>query len=125
MQLARFLNSIFKRDGFILVDANSKNYIIGTPKNKNPIKLKILNKNLHYKLLLHPDLYFGEAYTNGEIIIENGTLTDFLDLALMNFGRNDLNFFSYLINRIRGSYRYLTNFNFIKKIIINLPCHCR
>ena len=61
MQLARFLNSVFKKDGFILVDANSKNYIIGNPKNDNPIKLKILNKKLHYKLLFHPDLYFGEA----------------------------------------------------------------
>ena len=123
MQLARFLNSIFKKDGFILVDANSKKYIIGTPNNENPIKLKILNKNLHYKLLFHPDLYFGEAYTNGEIIIENGSLTDFLDLALMNFGRNDLNFFSYLINRLRGSYRYLTNFNFIKKSKMNVSHH--
>ena len=56
MQLARFLNSVFKKDGFILVDANSKNYIIGSPKNDNPIKLKILNKRLHYKLLFHPDL---------------------------------------------------------------------
>ena len=58
---------------------------------------KILNKNLHYKLLFHPDLYFGEAYTDGQIIIENGTLTDFLDLALKNFVRGNLNFFSYLI----------------------------
>merc|ERR1711906_100399 len=63
------------------------------------------------------------AYTNGEIIIENGTLTEFLDLALMNFGRNDLNFFSYLINRLRGSYRYLTNFNFIKKSKMNVTHH--
>ena len=70
MQLARFLNKVFKKDGFILIDAYSKNYIIGNPGN-NPIKLKILNKKLHYKLLLHPDLYFGEAYTDGEIIIEN------------------------------------------------------
>jgi cyclopropane-fatty-acyl-phospholipid synthase len=62
MQLARFLNKVFKKDGFILTDANSKDYIIGNPGN-NPIKLKILNKNLHYKLLFHPDLYFGEAYT--------------------------------------------------------------
>ena len=83
MQLASFLNRIFKKGGFILTDANSKDYIIGEP-DKNPIRLKILNKNLHYKLLLHPDLYFGEAYTNGEIIIENGSLTDFLDLSLMN-----------------------------------------
>ncbi len=44
MQLARFLNSVFKKDGFILVDANSKNYIIGSPQNDNPIKLKILKK---------------------------------------------------------------------------------
>ena len=63
MQLARFLNNVFKKDGFILVDANSKSYIIGNPKSENPIKVKILNKNLHYKLLFHPDLYFGEAYT--------------------------------------------------------------
>ena len=104
MQLASFLNKVFKRGGFILTDAYSRDHIIGKPKN-NPIKLKILNKKLHYKLLLHPDLYFGEAYTNGEIVIENGTLTDFLDLALMNFGRGDLNFFSYLINRLRCSYR--------------------
>ena len=53
MQLARFLNNVFKKDGFILIDANSKSYIIGNPKSENPIKLKILNKNLHYKLLFH------------------------------------------------------------------------
>ena len=44
MQLARFLNTVFKQDGFILVDANSKNYIIGNPKSENPIKIRILNK---------------------------------------------------------------------------------
>ena len=41
----------------------------------------------------------------------------------MNFGRGDLNFFSYLINRLRGSYRYLTNFNFIKKSKMNVSHH--
>ena len=49
MQLARFLNKLFKKDGFILIDANSKKYIIGTPESQNPIILKILNKKLHYK----------------------------------------------------------------------------
>tara|TARA_B100000989_G_scaffold185632_1_gene139693 strand:- start:519 stop:1706 length:1188 start_codon:yes stop_codon:yes gene_type:complete len=122
MQLARFLNKVFKKGGFILIDANSKNYIIGDPTD-NPIKLKILKRNLHYKLLFHPDLYFGEAYTNGEIVIENGSLTDFLDLVLSNIGRGKLNFFSYLINRLRGSYRYLTNFNFIKKSKMNVSHH--
>ena len=122
MKLARYLNKIFKKGGFILTDANSKEYIIGQPTN-NSIKLKILDKSLHYKLLFRPDLYFGEAYTNGDIIIENGTLTDFLNIALMNIGRGELNSFSYLINRLRGSFRYLTNFNFIKKSKMNVSHH--
>ena len=40
MQLARFLNKLIKKDGFILIDAHSKKYIIGTPENKNPIIIK-------------------------------------------------------------------------------------
>ena len=123
MQLARFLNRLFKKDGFILVDANSKKYIIGTPEKKNPITLKILDKKLHYKLLLRPDLYFGEAYSDGNIIIKNGSLSDFLDLALMNIGRGELNFFSKILNKLSGSYRYLTNFNLIKKSKMNVAHH--
>jgi len=123
MQLARFLNKLFKKDGFILINAYSKKYIIGLPKKKNPIIIKILNKKLHYKLLFRPDLYFGEAYSDGTIIFENGTLADFLDIALMNIGRRELNFFSKLINKFNGSYRYLTNFNFIKKSKMNVAHH--
>ena len=44
MQLARFLNKIFKKGGFILVDANLKEYIIGEPVN-NPIKLNFSNSS--------------------------------------------------------------------------------
>ena len=123
MQLARFLNKLFKKDGFILIDAHLKKYIIGLPKKQNPITVKILDKKLHYKLLFRPDLYFGEAYSDGDIIIENGTLTDFLDLALVNIGREELNFFSKFINKLSGSYRYLTNFNFIKKSRMNVAHH--
>ena len=123
MYLARFLNNIFKKDGFILIDAESKKYIIGSPEKKTPIKLKILNKKLHYKLLFRPDLYLGEAYTDGDILIEDGTLTDFLNIVLMNIGRDEVNFFSELFNKLSGSYRYLTNFNFIKKSKMNISHH--
>jgi cyclopropane-fatty-acyl-phospholipid synthase len=123
MFLARFLNKLFKEDGFILIDAESKKYIIGSPKKSNPITLQLLDKKLHYKLIFRPDLYFGEAYAQGSIKIKNGNLTDFLDLALMNIGRKELNVFSQLINKFGGSYRYLTNFNFIKKSKMNVAHH--
>ena len=75
MQLARFLNTLFKEGGLVLIDANSKKYVIGKPKGNNPLPLKLLDKSLHYKLLFYPDLYFGEAYSDGSLTIENGTLT--------------------------------------------------
>ena len=123
MLLARFLNQIFKEDGFILIDADKKKYIIGEPKKREPITIKLLDKKLHYKLLINPDLYFGEAYTDGSLQIENADITEFLDIALMNIGRNEFNYISYLMNRLRGSYRYLTNFNFIKKSKMNVSHH--
>ena len=123
MLLARFLNQIFKKDGFILIDADKRKYIIGEPKKKEPIAIKLLDKKLHYKLLINPDLYFGEAYTDGSLQIENADITEFLDIALMNIGRNEFNYISYLMNRLRGSYRYLTNFNFIKKSKMNVSHH--
>ena len=123
MQLARFLNKLFKEDGFILIDAKEQKYIIGNPKKEKPIILRLLDKKLHYKLLFYPDLYFGEAYANGTAKIENGSLTDFLDMALKNIGRNETNFFSEILNKLRGSYRYFTNFNFIKKSKMNVAHH--
>ena len=123
MLLIKFLNNLFKRGGFLLEDANGKEHIIGKPKSENPIKMKIHDKKLHYKLLLYPDLYFGEAYTDGQITFQNGTLSDFLDLALENIGRQKTNTISEIFNTLRGSYRYLTNFNFIKKSKMNVAHH--
>ena len=40
MQLARFLNNTFKNDGFILIDADLKKYIIGSPKKKFQLHFK-------------------------------------------------------------------------------------
>ena len=123
MQLARFLNKLFKHDGFVLIDANSKKYIIGNPKKEKPILLKLLDKKLHYKLLFYPDLYLGEAYTDGSLVIENGSLTDFLEIAMKNLGRNEINVFGKLTKKIKGTYRYLTNFNFAKKSKSNVAHH--
>ena len=123
MQLARFLNKLFKVGGFVLIDANLNKFIIGSPEKDNPITLKLLDKKLHYKLLFYPDLYLGEAYADGSIKIENGNLTDFLDLTLRNLGRKQTNIFSQLLKKFRGSYRYLTNFNFIKKSKMNVSHH--
>ena len=123
MKLIEFLNNLIKDDGFLLIDANKNKHLIGKPKKENPLTLKILDKSLHTKLLLLPDLYFGEAYTNGSVVIENGTLTEFLDIALKNIGRGETNSFNAIINKLRGTYRFFTNFNLKKKSKSNVAHH--
>tara|TARA_A100001011_G_scaffold338083_1_gene368691 strand:+ start:412 stop:1599 length:1188 start_codon:yes stop_codon:yes gene_type:complete len=123
MNLSQFCENLFKEDGFILIDANSKEYVIGKPKKNPPIKLTILDKKLHYKLLFLPDLYFGEAYTDGSIKLENGSLTEFLELAMKNLRRSDINYYSKILNKLRGTYRYLTSFNLIPKSKTNVAHH--
>ena len=123
MLLARFLNKLFKKGGFILVNAYGQKYIIGQPDKKNPIEMKLKDKSLHYKLYLYPDLYFGEAYTAGSLYFVRGNLTEFLNLALENIGRTKINKFNKVLNSLRGSYRFLTNFNFIKNSKVNVAHH--
>ncbi len=123
MKLVNFLNKLIKSDGFILIDAYKNKYTVGSPIKPNPIILKILDQKLHHKLLFHPDLHFGEAYTNGSIVIENGTLTEFLEIALKNIGRNEINFYSKMLNQIRGFYKTFINLNLIKKSKQNVAHH--
>ena len=121
--LTNFLKNLVKIDGFILVDAYNNEYKIGNPKKKPPIKLKLLDKKLHTKLLILPDLYFGEAYTNGSLVIENGSLTDFLEIAMKNIGRGPTNNYAAIIKKLMGIYSYLTKLNFVKKSKSNVAHH--
>ena len=109
--LNSFLNKFIILDGFELVTSDEKKYTIGKPIKNPPIILRLKNKSIEYKLLSFPDFYFGKGYTDGDIVIENGTISEILNIALKNIGRKDISQFSKFINNIRGTWRYLTNFN--------------
>ena len=56
MLLARLLSKIFKKnDGVILIDSQGQKYICGKPDFKKPLILKLLKKNLNWKLIFNPD----------------------------------------------------------------------
>ena len=111
MMLARLLSKIFKNGGIILIDYTGQKYICGNPKKENPIILKILKKNLNWKLILDPELEFPEAYMRNEIIIENATLKDFLMELLKNLGRDEVTTSGYISKKIFQLWRFVSNYN--------------
>ena len=123
MNISTVYNKLIKEDGFIIVDSNNNKHVIGKPEKENPITIRLLDKKLNYKLIISPALYFGEAYTSGSIKIENGSLTEFLNIIFKNFGRREITNFDYILNKVRGTYRFLTNFNFILKSKKNVAHH--
>ena len=111
MLVARLLSKIYKKDGIVLVDYRGQKYICGKPDLQKPLTLKLLNKNLNWKLVLNPDLNFPEAYMRGEIEFENGSLLDFLNITFENIGRGEINVYGYIIKKILHSWRFITNYN--------------
>ena len=110
--VARLFSKIFKSEGIILIDYSGQKYICGNPNKDKPIIVKLLKKNLNYKLILNPDLVFPEAYMNGEIIIENASLSEFLNLVFKNIGRGEITKSAYLIKKILQFWRFVSNYNF-------------
>ncbi len=123
MLVARLFSKIYKKGGIVLIDSHGQKFICGNPDLKKPLTLKILNKKLNWKLLINPDLSFPEAYVNGEIKIENGSLLDFLDLTFKNLGRDEINTSGYFIKKILHLWRFLTNYNLPLKSKKNVERH--
>ena len=111
MILARIFTNIYKEGGIILIDAKGQKYICGDPKKEKPITLKLLKENLNWKLLLDPELEFPEAYMRNEIIIENGSLKDFLMDLVKNLGRGEISTTSLVTKKIYQFWRAITNYN--------------
>ena len=124
MLLAKLLSEIFsKKNGIILIDSEGQKYICGTPNLNNPLTLKLLKKELNWKLVLNPDLNFPEAYMRGEIEFENGSLLDFLNMAFENIGHGEINISGYLVKKILHAWRFITNYNLPGRSKFNAQSH--
>ena len=124
MILARLLSKIYKKkDGIILIDYNGQKYICGNPNFNKPITVKLLKKNLNWKIILNPDLYFPEAYMRGEILIENGSLYDFLSLTFENLGREEINVMGAFTKKAMHAWRFVSNYNLPSKSKKNVRHH--
>ena len=49
---------------------------------------------------------------NGEIIIENASLSEFLNLAFKNVGRKEITTSAYIIKKLLQLWRFISNYNF-------------
>ena len=83
--LAALLRSIVKQGRLTLIGASGRTYECGDPAS-TAVTLRLGDRRVALDLLRNPHLTFGEAYMDGRIAIENGSIADFLDLIARNIG---------------------------------------
>ncbi|MEX0815019.1 MAG: class I SAM-dependent methyltransferase, partial [Dongiaceae bacterium] len=92
MLFATALRRFIRTGSLRLIDADGRGHVFGdggTPRSA----IRLHDRRLHTRLALDPGLSVGEAYMDGTLTVEEGTLYDFLDLAARNFdnlGRHPL-----------------------------------
>jgi len=83
MLLASVLAQAIRIGRLDIIDAAGRRHVFeGAPGPSACIRLR--DKSLHWKLLLRPRLFVAEAYMDGALTVEEGSLYDFVELLVLN-----------------------------------------
>ena len=83
MLFVRLLERVIREGTLVVIDAAGKIHRFAGGEGPE-VAIRLHDKALHTKLAIRPELYLGEAYMDGTLTIEQGTIYDLLDLC----GRN-------------------------------------
>ncbi|HEX5324256.1 MAG TPA: cyclopropane-fatty-acyl-phospholipid synthase family protein, partial [Capsulimonadaceae bacterium] len=79
--LPLFCNRFIRRGALSLTLADGRTYFCGSG-HAPTVKVRFLDRRTQRRVLVDPELALGEAYTNGKLVIENGTIADVLSILL-------------------------------------------
>src|SRR3546814_1613410 len=83
MLFQKLLQKVIRDGSLRLIDAGGRIFDCGDGTGRR-CTMRIHKRRLEYKLVLNPPLYLGEAYMDGGITLDEGTL-DFIALLARNY----------------------------------------
>lgn len=85
MLFTSLVKSTFRTQAIRVIDAKGRQHTVGDGSEPR-CTLRLKKASLDYTLLLNPGLSVAEAYLDGDIVFEHGTLFDFMEVAAINYG---------------------------------------
>ncbi len=76
--LYQVLKKIYFKNKLTIVDSKNNTHQFGS--GTGNLKIRLKNKSIEKKLFRNPSLHFGEGYMNNEILIEEGSIEELIDL---------------------------------------------
>ena len=111
--LFTILNKINFKGKLVVTNYKGKTFHFGNVSDF--VKIRLTNKSIENKLFRNPSLYLGEGYMNKEIIIEEGTLDDFLKIITASY--NDYMSNNFVFKMYESISTFFKSFQQINKLV--------
>ena len=123
MLISQFFQHFIKSGTLKVIDAAGRKHVFGGAADGPNVTVRLHDRRLQRGLLINPSLRAGEAYMDGRLTVETGTLYEFLDLC----GRNHVNLYEHpipaLMARIGRLFARLGRHNPIGRARANVARH--
>jgi len=122
------LYSVLKKLNFdgnlLIIDSHNKTHEFGNANHNIKVKVRLTNKSIEKKLFRNPGLYFGQGYMNEEILIEEGTIEELIDIVTSCYDDFVQNNFIYRIyENFSGYFKVFQQLNEVVKSKRNVAHH--
>ncbi|MEG9883641.1 MAG: cyclopropane-fatty-acyl-phospholipid synthase family protein [Hyphomicrobiales bacterium] len=120
--LRRVLDRIVLHGSLTLIDADGKRHEFGDSSDPR-ITVRILKRSAYGKLASNPGFYLGRLYMDDHLLVEEGSIYDFLALCLSNIERNPASGWMEAIGKLRYPTRWIRRSNSARRTRRNIAHH--
>ncbi len=122
MLAARLIDRIIEFGHLVVIDARGVRHDFKRT-DKPKVVVKLHDTSLHWKIALYPTMVVGDAYTNGSLTIEEGTLRDLLVIALKSMAAAERSPFNRRLNALKNWFYRREVVNKIGRAEVNVKHH--
>ena len=123
MLLSQLLTDTLTQGCLRVIDAEGRIHEFGEVSSTPHATIRLHKKSLHYSLFFDPKLRLGEAYMNGALTIDDGSLYGFLEICVLNASRLERRASLALFERLSYVLRRLQQANPMAKSRANVAPH--
>ena len=122
MLLAHFLDRVLGRGDLRLIDAHGRQWRFGDG-TRPRATVRLHDPALHWRLAVNPKLAIGEAFMDGTLTVEKGTLYDLLNILSCNLDLVESHLSQSIGAMVSQALRFLQQHNPVGKAQLNVAHH--
>jgi cyclopropane-fatty-acyl-phospholipid synthase len=122
MVLSAFARRVIKEGDLTIIDAAGRWHRLGDGQEPRAV-IRLHDRSLHHRLAINPYLYSGEAYMDGTLTVEEGSLYDYLAICTANAERVAAHPLSRAVDGAQRLLRHLHQYNPAPRARANVAHH--